>query len=138
MERRQVRLGEVAVVVGGLLDPHPVGLAALLGPAPRLLDERLAGVERGRLALDLERDRPLDRPERVHVLDLDPRPERLGPARAERHVGLDTHLAALHVRVGRADRAQQQLEFLGVAARLLGGPDVGLGDDLHQRRARNG
>ena len=31
--------------------------------------------------------------------------------------------------------AQQQLELLGVAARLLGGPDVGLGDDLHQRRA---
>ena len=31
--------------------------------------------------------------------------------------------------------AQQQLQLLGVAAGLLGGPDVGLGDDLHQRRA---
>ena len=36
----------------------------------------------------------------------------------------------------RADRAQQQLELLGVAAGLLGGPDVGLGDDLHERGAR--
>ena len=35
----------------------------------------------------------------------------------------------------RPDRAQQQLELLGVAACLLGGPDVGFGDDLHQRRA---
>ena len=35
----------------------------------------------------------------------------------------------------RADRAQQQLQLLGVAAGLLGGPDVRLGDDLHQRRA---
>ena len=34
-----------------------------------------------------------------------------------------------------ADRAQQQLELLGVAAGLLGGADVGLGHDLHQRRA---
>ena len=89
-----------------------------------------------RLALDLERDRPLHRPERVHVLDLDPRPERLLAARPERDVGLDPHLAALHVRVAGADRAQQQLELLRVAARLLGRADVRLGDDLHQRRAR--
>ena len=55
--------------------------------------------------------------------------------RAERDVRLDAELAALHVRVGRADRAQQQLELLGVAPGLLGGPDVRLGDDLHQRHA---
>ena len=124
VERRQVRLGEVAVVVGRLLDPHPVGLAALLGPAARLLEERLAGVEGGRLALDLERDRPLDRAERVHVLDLDPGPERLRAARPERDVGLDPHLAALHVGVRGADRAEQQLQLLGVASCLLGGPDL--------------
>ncbi len=134
VERRQVGLREVAVVVRGLLDPHPVGLAALVRPAAGLLDERLAGVERRRLPLDLVRDRPLDGAERVHVLDLDPRPERLGPARPERDVRLDPQLAALHVRVGCADRAQQQLELLGVAAGLLGGPDLRLGDDLHQRR----
>ena len=40
VQRRQVRLREVAVVVRGLLDPHPVGLAALLGPAARLLEQR--------------------------------------------------------------------------------------------------
>ena len=85
--------------------------------------QRLAGVEGGRLALDLERDRPLDGAERVHVLDLDPGPERLRAARPERDVGLDPHLAALHVGVRRPDRAQQQLELLGVAAGLLGGPD---------------
>ena len=57
------------------------------------------------------------------------------PARAEGHVRLHAQLAALHVGVGGADRAEQQLELLGVAAGLLGGPDLGLGDDLHQRRA---
>ena len=56
-------------------------------------------------------------------------------ARPKRHVGFDAHLAALHVRVGCADRAQQELQLLGVAAGLLGCTDVGLGDDLHQRRA---
>ena len=28
-----------------------------------------------------------------------------------------------------------ELQLLGVAPRLLGGPDIGLGDDLHQRGA---
>ena len=57
------------------------------------------------------------------------------PRGAQRDVRLDPHLAALHVGVGRADRAQQQLQLLGVAAGLLGRPDVGLGDDLHERGA---
>ena len=57
------------------------------------------------------------------------------PRGAQRDVRLDPHLAVLHVGVGRADRAQQQLQLLGVPAGLLGGPDVRLGDDLHERRA---
>ena len=135
VQRRQVRLREVAVVVGRLLDPHPVRLAAVVVPAARLLDERLARVERGRLPLDLVRDRALDRAERVHVLDLDARAERLRAARPQRDVRLDAHLAALHGRVRRADRQQQQPQLLGVAAGLLGRADDGLGDDLHQRHA---
>ncbi len=135
MEWRQVRFREIAIVVRRLLHPHPVGLTSLLGPSPGLLGERLPGIEDGRLAVDLEGDRPLDRPERVHVLDLDPGPERLGPAGAERDIGLDPQLPALHVRIGYTDRSEQQLEFLGVAARLFGGSDVRLGDDLHERRA---
>ena len=62
-ERRQVRIREVAVVVRGLLDPHPVRLAALLRPAASLLGQGLAGVQGDRLAVDLEVDRPLDGPE---------------------------------------------------------------------------
>ena len=42
VERRQVRLREVAVVVGRLLGPHVVRRAAVVGPAARLLGERLA------------------------------------------------------------------------------------------------
>ena len=135
MERREIRLREVAVVVGRLFRAHPVRLAAVVGPAARLLGERLRGVERGRLAVDLVFDRPLDRAERVHVLDLDPGPERLRPALAQRHVRLDPHLAPFHVGVRCADRAQEQLQLLGVAPGLLGRADVGIGHDLHQRCA---
>jgi len=66
-----------------------------------------------------------------------PCPERLGPAGTERDVRLDPQLAMLHVGVRGADRSEQQLEFLGIAARLFGRSDLGLGDDLHQRRARS-
>ena len=134
-QRRQVRLREVAVVVRVLLGPHDVGRLLAVVPAAGVLGEGLAPVERDRLALDLVGDRPLHGPERVHVLDLDPRPEGLGAARAERDVRLDPHLAALHVGIRHADRAQEQLQLLGVATRLLGGPDIRLGDDLHERRA---
>jgi hypothetical protein len=119
VERRQVRLREVAVVVRGLLDSHPIRLATLLGPAAGLLDECLAGIEDGGLALDLERDRPLHGPERVHVLDLDLGPERLRPPPAERHVRLDPQLAALHVGVRRADRADPAEHRLDPGDELL-------------------
>ncbi len=45
-------------------------------------------------------------------------------------------LATLHVGVGGADGPQEQLELLGVAAGLLGGAEVRLGHDLHERHAR--
>ena len=119
-----------------LLGPHHVRLAARVVPAAGVLGQGLAGLERRRLALDLVGDGPLDRAERVHVLDLDPGPERLGAARPERHVGLDPQLAALHVGIGHADRPEQELELLGIArAACSARPDVRLGDDLHERRA---
>ena len=34
--------------------------------------------------------------------------------------------------------AEQQLELLGVSARLLGGPDLRFGHDLHERARRIG
>ena len=95
----------------------------------------LAGVEGRGLALDLVGDGALDRPERVHVLDLGPGAERLRAAGAQRDVRLDPHLAVLHLRVGDVDGAEQQPELLGIAASLLGGSDVRLGDDLHERDA---
>ena len=134
-QRRQVRLGEVAVVVRLLLGAHDVRRLTAVVPAARLLAQRLARVEGRGLSLDLVGDRTLDRAERVHVLDLDPRAERLGAVRPDRDIRLDAHLAALHVGVGDADRAQQQLQLLGVAAGVLGRADVGLGHDLHERHA---
>ena len=70
-QRRQVRLGEVAVVVGLLLGPHRRSCA-------RWPDRRAASPARSRppasrtldLALDLELDRALHVAERVEVLEL--------------------------------------------------------------------
>ena len=70
-QRRQVGLGEVAVVVGLLLAALRDRASLRLDPAARLLHERSAGVEHSRLALDLELERSLHGAEGVHVLDLD-------------------------------------------------------------------
>ena len=94
--------------------------ASLIGPAAGLLAKRLAGIEGRRLTLDLVGDGPLDGAERVHVLDLDPDAELVAASRPERHVGLDPQLAPLHVGVRCADRPEQQLELLRVAAGLFG------------------
>ena len=71
LERRQVRLGEVAVVERELLRPHGRRGAGAFVEVPRLLDQRLAAVERGALALLLEPHGPVQRADRVQVLDLD-------------------------------------------------------------------
>src|SRR5436309_3528310 len=82
------------------------------------------GAEKLGLALDLEADRPLHAPKRVHVLDLDPDAEPLLAAWSDRDVRFDPHLAPLHVRVGHPNRAHQELQLLRVAPRRLRGPQV--------------
>ena len=61
--------------------------------------------------------------------------ERLRAARSQGDVGFDAHLAPLHVGIADTDRSQQELELLRVAASRLCRPDIGLRDDLHQRRS---
>ncbi len=87
------------------------------------------------LAGDLVLDGALDRAERVHVLDLDPRPEGLAAGRSQRYVGLYPHLAALHGGVRGTDGQQQQAQLLGIASCGLGIVDDRVGDDLHERGA---
>src|SRR5690606_9508506 len=53
----QVRVGQVAVVLGALLHAHRVGALPALVEAARLLHDRAARLEQALLALDLEGDR---------------------------------------------------------------------------------
>ena len=69
-----------------------------------------------RLALDLERERALDVPERVQVLQLDLRAERRGRARADRHVCVAAKAALFHVAVVGAD-GDEDLANRGCATR---------------------
>ena len=94
------------------------------------------------LPLRLVADRPFDRPEAVEVLDLDDgrRGDFRTPARARQrkvdvHVGIAAQAALLHFAVGNADLAQQQANLLEIRLGLLGAREVGLADDLQQRRA---
>ena len=66
-----------------LLGAHRLRRPGVLVPVPRLLDERIAGLQRGDLTVDLERQGALQRPDRVHVLDLDLHAERVGSGRIE-------------------------------------------------------
>ena len=69
-QRRQVRLGEVAVVVRLLLRAHGVGAALGVVPEARLLHHAAALFQHADLALDLILQRRANVAEAVDVLDL--------------------------------------------------------------------
>ena len=81
LERQQVGVGEVAVVVRLFLRAHRPGLALVRVVEPGLLLDRAAVLEDGDLAAGLVLDRLRDEAHRVHVLDLAARAE-LGGALA--------------------------------------------------------
>ena len=131
----EIRLGEVAVVVGFLL-----GAASRERPGAgvevvRLLLDLATGLPHADLSLDLRLDPARDEVERVHVLDLRTRAELVRARRADGDVGVDAQLPFLHLRVRDPeldDRLPQELEE---AFGFLGGADVGCGHDLDERRA---
>ncbi len=135
VERRQVGLGEVAVVVGELLRAHRDGHHPVGIPEARLLHDPLVGVERAALPLDLVLQRVADVTERVHVLDLDLGPVLGLPARPERDVGVAAQGALLHVPVAHPEVDHDGAQGSEIRGGLVGAAQVGLGDDLHQRHA---
>ena len=89
------------------------------------------------LAPGLDLDRLHDEADRVEILDLAARPQLIsGPAHRDVYVG--AHRALLHVAVAGADVAQDGAQLAQVEAGFLRTPDVGLGDDLHERGRRRG
>ena len=133
-QRRQVRVGKVAVVRGVFLAAHGSRLAGIRVEQHRGLLDRVAVFDLCNLPADLVVDRLLHELEAVEVLDLAAGPE-FGARPAHRHVGVATETALLHVAVANADPGDESVQFLGVGHRLGRGAHVGLGDDLQQRRS---
>jgi hypothetical protein len=101
----------------------------------RLLLDLSPGLGDRRLARDLGGDAALDEAEAVHVLELGLRPELNRAGGPDRDVGVASEAALLHVHVGDSELAQRRAEQGQPLTGLRTGADVGLGDDLHQRRA---
>ncbi len=108
VQRRQIRLGEVAVIVGVFLIALRQRLAARLVPAARFLIDGPARRSQTCLALDLERQRMRHRPERVQVLDLGPRAQGRFPGGPDGGVGLEADRPLFHVAGGDLQRTQDR------------------------------
>ena len=131
LERQQVGIGEVAVVVRLLLRAHGAGLALARIEQARLLVDRAAVLEDGDLPARLVVDGLADEADRVDVLDLAARAERLARA-AHRDVDVGAQVALLHVAVAGAEVAQDGAQLGDVGLGLLGGAHVGPRHDLHE------
>ena len=135
-DRHQVRLREVAVVLGVGLLAAGRGDAGVLVPVPGLLEDRLPRVEHGGVPRHLVADRTLDRAQRVDVLGLGAGPERVGALGRERQVDVGADRALLHPGVGDPERDDQVAELgdvrPGDLGRLRAGTGDRLGDDLDE------
>ncbi len=133
-QRRQVGVGEVAVVVRIFLAAHGAGLAVGGVEQHRRLLDRQPVLEPVDLPLHLEIDGLLQEAKRVQVLHLAACAQACTRA-AHRHVGIAAETALLHVAVAHVQPHHQRVQRLGVFDRLRAAAHVGFGDDLEQRRA---
>ena len=135
LDRDEVGLGEVAVVLRLLLGAQRRRVLLAGHEVERLLLDLAAGLVDRDLAPDLALDPLRCEVERVDVLELGARAQLIRPLRPDGDVDVEAHRALLHLSVRDAelpDRLAQQLEE---ALGLLGRAEVGLGDDLDQRRS---
>ena len=136
-QRRQVRLREVAVVVGLLLaslaDRHGPGVV----PATGLLDHALARLEQPLLPLDLELKGAVDGPKAVHVLDLDLGDGELRRAlRSKANVGVAAEAPLLHPPPWLTPRYWTMARIFTTYCHASSGERrSGSPDDFHQRGA---
>ena len=124
LERQQVRIREIAIVVRLFLGAHRARLALVRVEQPRFLVDRAAILDDLDLAPRLVLDRLADEIDRVHVLDFAAGAER--PARlAHGNVHIGAQRALLHVAVAGAEIAQDRTQFCHIGLGLLGVADVG-------------
>ena len=138
LQRRQVGLGEVAVVLGAFLAALHYRAPPVLVPAHGHLLYRAAAIKQRRLAGHLVGDGVAYCLERIEVLDLDldavfAAGGLVGGAQAQ--VDLTTHGALFHVARVDAQVTQDRTQLDQIAIGFVGAAQVRFGDDLHQRHA---
>ena len=101
VQHHQIRIREVAVIVGiGLHAAACGGLRSLI-PVAGFLQNLAAFAQNGRLTANLILNGLFNTAERVHVLGFGTGAERIGRAVAQRHVHVGAHVALLHASVGK-------------------------------------
>ena len=135
IKRRQVGIGEQTIVVGRFLHTHDHGTLTTRLPVAGLLVDDAALLEHLGLAADLVGKAVMQALKRVEVLELGLGAQLGLAAATQRHVAVAAHGALLHGAIGNAQRHKNAAELLHKQARFLGRAQVGLGDELDQRRA---
>ena len=130
--RRQVRLGEVAVVPGLLLGAHGEGLPPLLVKAAGLLHHPLSPLQKGNLPLALILNGPGNGLKGAQVLHLGAGTQGIAAHRAHGQVYIAPQGALLHLAVGHTQVLQSLPQQLQIGHHLLRRAKVRLGDDLQQ------
>src|SRR6516165_2430910 len=131
-QRQQIGIGKIPVVVRFLLRAHQPGDAARGIEKAGLLLDLSALLDELDLAPSLMLDRLHHIADRVDVLDLATRTQGLAWT-SHRDVAVAAQRALLHVAVAGAEIAQDRAQFAQIETGLLGAPQIGLRDDLHQR-----
>jgi hypothetical protein len=134
-QRQKVGIREVAVVVRLFLGAHRTGLALARIEQAGFLVDLAAILENGDLAAGFVLDGLADEADRVDVLDFAARAE-IAARLAHRDVDVGAHRALVHVAVAGAEIAQDLAQLGEIGPGLVGGAQIRLGDDLHQRDAR--
>src|SRR5262245_45183514 len=134
LERQQIRIGEVTIIVRLLLGAHRTRLASGRIKQTGLLLDRAAVLDDVDLAARLVFDGLADEADGIDVLDLAARAER-GTGPAYRDIDVGAQVALLHVAVAGAEIAQDRTQLRDKGLRLLGRAQIRLGYDLHQRDA---
>src|SRR5262245_6831517 len=135
LERQEVGVGEVTVVVRLLLGAH--GARGALGGVeePRLLLDHATVLDDVDLASGFGLDRLANEADGIDVLDLATGSEPLFAGPPHRYIHVGAQVALLHVAVAGAEIAQDRAQLRQERLRLPGRAQVGLGHDLHQRHA---
>ncbi len=132
-ERRQVGLGEVAIVVRLLLGAHGISAAFSRVPEAAFLHHAAAGFDDLDLALNFIFQSRADEAEAVDILDFGFGSEFVRALQSDADVGVAAQRSLLHVAVGDAGVEENFFQAREVFEGFVGGADVGLGDNLNQR-----